>query len=122
MSHVQDNKLVAPDVEQKTFCEEATFTDAEVVIKNAKAGDTVTEFEIDVSIVFDGAAPLASIGIDSNHEKYLSEIQNDILMIGTYVVEDTTILTVNETIKVYITPDGSTQGQLSASVRFYDTA
>lgn len=121
MSHVQDNNLVAPDVEQKTFCEEGTFADAEVVIKNAKIGDTLTEFEIDVSIVFDGAAPVSSIGIDSDHEKYLSEAQNDILSIGTYVVEDTTILVANETIKVYITPDGSTQGKLSASVSFYDT-
>lgn len=121
MSHVQDNKLVAADVEQKTFCEEAIFTNTEVVIKNAKIGDTLTEFEIDVSIIFDGTSPLASVGIDSDHEKYLSEAQNDILSIGTYVVENTTILIADEIIKVYITPDGSTQGQLSASVRFYDT-
>jgi len=121
MSHVQNNKLVASDVNQKTLCEEATFADAEVVIKNAKAGDTLTEFEIDVSIIFDGVAPKASIGIDTDHEKYLAEDQNDLAITQTFVIENTTILALDETIKVYITPDGSLQGQLSASVRFYDT-
>jgi len=120
MSFIRDNKLVASSVVQEEVAE-ATFADAEVVIKNAKLGDTLTEFEIDVSILFDGTAPKASIGIDTDHEKYLTESQCYLLATGTYVIENTVVLASDETIKVYITPDGSTQGALTGTVRFLDT-
>ncbi|GAG05021.1 unnamed protein product, partial [marine sediment metagenome] len=107
MSWIQDNKLVAGSVQQKEIAE-GDYTDSELVIKNAKLGDTLTEFEIDINIGFNGTAPKASIGIDSDHEKYMTELQSDIKARGTYVIEETVILVADETIKLYITPDGST--------------
>ncbi|GAG04939.1 unnamed protein product [marine sediment metagenome] len=121
MSHVQLNKLVASSVLQKDVCEEGDFGDSEILIRNCKAGDTLMEFEIDINIPFDGTAPKASIGIDSNHEKYLTEDQCNITLRGTYVMEYTVILSIDETIKIYVTPDGSTQGTISGAMRFFDT-
>lgn len=120
MSWIQENKLVSDSVQQKEV-ESGDYTDTELVIKNAKLGDTLTEFEIDINIGFNGAVPVASIGIDSNHEKYMTEAQSNIKAIGTYVIEQTIVLTVDETIKLYITPDGSTSGTIIGTLRFLDT-
>lgn len=120
MSWIRENKLVSSSIQQKEIGE-GDYTDSELFIKNAKSGDTLTEFEIDINIAFNGTAPKASIGIDSNHEKYMTEAQSNIKAIGTYVIEETVVLSANEIIKLYITSDGSTAGTITGTVRFLDT-
>jgi len=120
MSRVLPNKLVPSTVPQEDRVD-VIFSDSPTIIKSALAGDTLSEFEIEVTTIFDGIAPVASIGIDADHEKYLTEAQCYLLGKGNYIIEDTNILSSNETIKVYLTPDGSTQGTLTAKVRYLDT-
>jgi len=121
MSWIRKNKLVESTVQQKKLSAEGDYTDSVLTIKNAKAGDTLTEFEIDIDVAFNGTNPVASIGIDSDHEKYMTEAQSLISTIGTYVIEQTIVLTGDEIIKAYITPDGSTAGVINTTVRFLDT-
>ncbi|GAG04936.1 unnamed protein product, partial [marine sediment metagenome] len=102
MSRVRPNKLVSSTVPQENKAD-ATYSDTEITIKEHQNGDTLSEFEIDVTTIFDGTAPKASIGIDSNHEKYLTEDQCYLKATGTYIIEDTEILSANETIKLFIT-------------------
>jgi hypothetical protein len=120
MSYIRDNKPVPATVAQEIL-EEAIITDSSVLIKNLINHNTILEVKIDVSILFDGTAPKASIGISTDHEKYLTEDQCDLTSINTYIIEDTIVLTSDESITVYITPDGSTQGTLTASVKYLDT-
>ena len=120
MSRVLPNKLVPSTVPQEDRVD-VIFSDSPTIIKSALAGDTLTEFEIEVTTIFDGTTPVASIGIDTDHEKYLSEAQCYLLAKGNYIIEDTNILSSPEIIKVYLTPDGSTQGTLTAKVRYLDT-
>jgi len=120
MSGTRPNKVVPSTVTQE---ESATgdYNDTELEIGSFAASDTLTEFEVDVSEIFDGTTPVASIGIDANHEKYLTEEQCDLTVVGTYIIRDTTPMTGNETIKVFIDGDGAVQGSLTAKVRFLDT-
>lgn len=120
MSWVRNNKLVAADVQQEDI-ESGDYTDTEITIKAAKLGDTLLEFEIDIDEAYNGSAPVASIGIDTDHEKYMTEAQSDLTSVGTYVIENTVVLTADEVIKLYIDPNSSTTGKINATLRFLDT-
>ena len=121
MSWIRNNKLVSGTIQQTKLSIHGDYTDTELIIKNAKTGDTLLEFEIDIDIAFNGTSPVASIGIDSNHEKYMAESQSWLKSIGTYVIEQEVILTEDEVIKLYISPDGSTVGEITGVIQFLDT-
>jgi len=101
MSGTRANKIPPETVTQEKS-ENATFSDTEVELGDFMAGDSFTEFEINVTQAYDSVAPTASIGIDSNHEKYLTTSQCNLKAINRYIIEDTIILSGDETIKIYI--------------------
>ena len=120
MSGTRPNKLFPETVPQQESVD-GNYSSTELILKDCLLGDTLTEFEIKINTVFNGTSPVASIGIDSNHEKYLTEPQCDLTQTGTYIIKDTIILIANETIKIFIDGDGATEGSLTGTVRFLDT-
>jgi hypothetical protein len=120
MSGTRDNKI-PPEIVTQEATETASYSDTEIELGDFISGDTFTEFEIKVNTIFNGGVPAASIGIDSDHEKYLTEAQCDLTQTGTYIIEDTIPLASDETIKAYVDGDGATEGSLTATVRFLDT-
>jgi hypothetical protein len=120
MSGTRQNKIPPETVTQGKSAD-ATFSDTEVELGDFMSGDSFTEFEINVTQIYDSVTPTASIGIDSDHEKYLTTSQCNLKAVNRYIIEDTIILTGNETIKIYIDPDGATTGSLTGTVRFLDT-
>lgn len=124
MSGTRLNKLIPDTVPQEEFVS-GDYGDSELTIKSCLTGDTLTEFEVKVNSLFLKPGftifPMASIGIDADHEKYLTTNQCDLQKIGTYIIKDTIILAGNETIKIYIDGDGATEGSLTGTVRFLDT-
>ena len=119
MSGTRPNKLIPSTVPQESA--NAGHLDTELEIKDFLAGDTLTEFEIEVTVPYNSGSPKASIGIDIDHEKYLAEIQCDLINTGRYQVRNTEVLDSQETIKIYIDPDGATSGNLTGIVTFLDT-
>lgn len=120
MSGTRPNKI-PPETVTQEISETASYSDTEIELGDFAAGDTFTEFEINVIQIFNGTAPVASIGIDSNHEKYLTESQCNLKAVNRYIIEDTIPLLADETIKIYIDGDGATEGSLTGTVRFLDT-
>lgn len=106
------------DIVFKSKDKEITYTDTEIIVGNLNAGDTLKQFTIDIHITYNSSAPKASLGIDLDHEKYMKETDSDLTTIGEYVIEDNVELDVDETIKIYIDPDGATQGELTASIDY----
>jgi len=124
MSGTRPNKLI-PDTVPQEESVSGNYEDSELTIRSCLTRDTLTEFEVKVNSLFLKPGftifPTTSIGIDANHEKYLTISQCNLQMIGTYIIKDTIILTGDEVIKAYVDGDGATEGSLTATVRFLDT-
>ena len=106
--------VIVPKQKDKTVDYAAT----EATIGSFDSDDTLMTFIIDVHTIYNSSNPVASIGTDADHEKYLTEDQCYLLLDNEYRIQDTIVLTGAETIKVFIDPDGATVGSLTASVEY----
>lgn len=109
---------VGGDIVPKNKDKSGTYTDSEITIGSFDTGEVLLQFTIDVHILFDGTNPTITIGTDLDNDKYVTALQNYPKAIGEYVIEDNIVLTSDETIKAFITPDGSTQGSFTASIDY----
>lgn len=89
MSFIRPNKPVAETVPQEKI-QEASGTS---LIKSLKNHNTILEVSIKVTEVFNGTNPTASIGIDTDNDKYLLISQCNLKQLDTFIIEDTVILT-----------------------------
>ena len=95
-----------------------TYADSEIIIGSFDTGEILLQFTVDVHIAFDGTNPTITIGTDVDPDKYVTSLQNYPKAANEYVIEDNIVLTSDETIKAFITPDGSTQGSFTASIDY----
>jgi len=109
---------VGGDIVSKNKDKSGDYTDSEITIGNFDAGEILLQFTVDVHIAFDGTNPTITIGTDADNDKYVLTTDNYPKAVNEYIIEDNIVLTSDETIKAFITSDGSTQGSFTASIDY----
>jgi len=112
----EEGGVIVPKSKDK----DGDYTDSEITIGNFDLGQVLNQFTVDIHIAFDGTNPTITIGTDADPDKYVLTTDNYPKAANEYVIEDNIVLTADETIKAFITPDGATQGSFTASICYAD--
>ena len=105
-----------------TLSANVTYDGGNVTLGNVSATSKAISVMVDVTTSFDGSSASLTVGDDNDPSRLLSVAYVDIANTGVYVTNPSYVyqdeLDANNTIKVYVTDGGSTQGAATVTLQY----
>ena len=105
-----------------TLSANVTYDGGNVTLGNVSATSKAISVMVDVTTSFDGSTASLTVGDDDDPSRLLSVAYVDIANTGVYVTNPSYVyqdeLDANNTIKVYVTDGGSTQGAATVTLQY----
>lgn len=118
--YFDDNTSLVPYQTCLSLYSKVLYTDASKQIGTLDVPNLGLIYAVQIKVItpFDGTNPVVTIGTDTNNDRLMTLSENDLKETGIFYLTLSDIFSASETIKAFVTPDSSTQGEIDVTVLY----